>query len=320
VYDAVQVPYAEKQNDPILEPRGVYEVSAADPADRGTVQYVEYTMILGDDGNYLGGYLPAGYDPDRAEPYNVAYMAHGIFGDETDFMIPISAPIILDNLTARGEIEPTVMITMGNHFTGTGLYFASYNQQNAADNLVQTIIPFVEENYNVSNEREGRAYGGFSYGAMTSSQVMRSYPTAFGYYGLISGAPGPALTAQDYDDFAAAVGTSGTSVFLGNGFFETFPDSREVVADNLRSRGIPAETAQVPGAHDGSTASQLFTIWAKDYLWKNADTPDGGTGRYWWLGRVRSGRRVRLRRSEADRRPLRVDAPGAHPAGGLVRR
>ena len=48
-------------------------------------------------------------------------------------------------MTARGEIEPTVVVTMGNHFTGTSLGFASYNQTNAANNLVQTILPFVED-------------------------------------------------------------------------------------------------------------------------------------------------------------------------------
>jgi enterochelin esterase-like enzyme len=275
VYDAVHVPYTDKQQDPLLEARGTYEMPVADPAKRGSVQYVEYTTILGDDGNYLGVYLPPGYDPDRAEPYKVAYMAHGIFGDETDFIIPIAAPVILDNLIARGEIEPTVMITMGNHFTGRELNFGSYNQQNAADNLVKVILPLVEKTYNVSNEREGRAYGGFSYGAMTSSHVLRSYPSMFGYYGLISGQPSPALTAADYDKVASVVGQDGISVFLGNGQFETFADNRATIAENLRARGLQAGIAQVPGAHDGSTASQLFTMWARGFLWKNAGVRDG---------------------------------------------
>jgi enterochelin esterase-like enzyme len=273
VLDAVYVPYAEKQNDPILEARAEYEVPAADPADRGTVQYVEYTTILGDDGHYLGVYLPAGYDPNRAEPYKVVYLSHGIFGDETDFMIPVNVPNILDNMTAKGEVEPTVVVTMGNHFTGTGLNFASYNRQNAADNLVQTILPFVEENFNVSNEREGRAYGGFSYGGSTGGFVIKDYPTTFGYYAYLSG--NPSLTETDYDNIAAAVGTNGLFAFLGNGLFEGTLNAQNAIAENFRSRGIPAETAQVPGAHDGMTAGQLFTIFARDYLWTNAGTRDG---------------------------------------------
>lgn len=275
VLDTVYVPYSPVQSDPVLEERAIYELPAADPADRGTVHYEEYTTILGDDGHYLGVYLPAGYDPDRAEPYKVAYLMHGIFGDETDFMVTANVPNILDNMTARGEIEPTVVVTVGNHFTGTSLSFGSYNQQNAADNLVKNVVPLIESGYNVADEREGRAYGGFSYGGMTSSHVMRTYPTAFGYYALLSGVPSPALTAANYDQIAGAVGENGMTVFLGNGFFEGSLDSREVMAENWRARGIPAATAQVPGAHDGMTASQLFIEFARDYLWQNADTRDG---------------------------------------------
>ncbi len=273
VLDSVQVPYDAKQNDPILETRAQYEVPVADEAQRGSVHYEEYTTILGDDGHYLGIYLPAGYDPDRAEPYKVVYLSHGIFGDETDFMVPVGVPTILDNMTARGEIEPTVVVTMGNHFTGTSLGFGSYNRQNAADNLVQVILPYMESHYNVSNEREGRAYGGFSYGGMTGGFVMNSYPTTFGYYGHFSG--NPSLTSAQYDAFAAAVGTNGSLVFLGNGVFEGPLTGANTIADNFRARGIPAATAQVPGAHDGMTAGQLFTIFARDYLWSNADMRDG---------------------------------------------
>ena len=141
----VYVPYAEKQSDPVLRGPSGLRAAGRDPSHEGTVQYVPYTTILGDSGHYLGVYLPAGYDADRAEPYKVAYVAHGIFGDETDFLVPGNVPNILDNMTARGEIEPTVVVTMGNHFTGTSLGFGSYNRSNAANNLVQTILPLVED-------------------------------------------------------------------------------------------------------------------------------------------------------------------------------
>lgn len=270
VLDAVYVPYAEKQNDPVLEARAEYELPIADPSQKGTVQYVPYTTILGDSGHYLGVYLPANYDANRAEPYKVVYLAHGIFGDETDFMIPANVPNILDNMIAKGEIEPTVVVTMGNHFTGTSLGFSSYNQTNAANNLVQTILPFMEGNYNVSSEREGRAYGGFSYGGMTGGIVIKNYPTTFAFYGHFSG--NPSLTATDYDNIAAAVGTDDLFVFLGNGVFEGSLNAQNAIASNFRARGIPAETAQVPGAHDGMTAGQLFTIFARDYLWTGVDS------------------------------------------------
>ena len=276
VLDAVYVPYSEKQNDPVLKARAAYELPRTDPTQRGTVRYVPYTTILGDSGHYLGVYLPPHYDPNRAKPYKVAYLAHGIFGDETDFMVPANVPNILDNMIAKGEIEPTVVVTMGNHFTGTGLGFSSYNQTNAANNLVQTILPFIERLYNVSTEQEGRAYGGFSYGGMTGGIVIKNFPTVFGYYGHFSG--NPTLTAADYDNIAASNGKDDLFVFLGNGVFEGSLAVQNGIADNFRARGIQAATAQVPGAHDGMTAGQLFTIFARDYLWNEPAPVAPGAG------------------------------------------
>lgn len=263
VLDVVYVPYHEKQNDPVLKQRAEYELPVQDPTQRGTVRYVEYTNILGDDGWYLGIYLPPGYDHNRPEPYKVMYLAHGIFGDETDFMIPVNAPKIFDNLIDRGEVEPTVLVTMGNHFSpGSG--FESYNMETAARNIAEVIIPFMEEHYNVANEREGRAYGGFSMGAMTGGQVLNNYHNLFGYFAFLCGSP----REVNYAQIAEEAGGNVPFIFLGNGTFEGPIDSLNEIRDQFREISIPSETASVPGAHDGMTAGQLLTLFAREYLWK----------------------------------------------------
>ena len=263
VLDVVYIPYHEKQNDPVLKQRAEYELPVQDPTQRGTVRYVEYTNILGDDGWYLGIYLPPGYDHNRPEPYKVMYLAHGIFGDETDFMIPVNAPKIFDNLIAKGEVEPTVLVTMGNHFSpGSG--FESYNMETAARNIAEVIIPFMEEHYNVANEREGRAYGGFSMGAMTGGQVLNNYHNLFGYFAFLCGSP----REVNYAQIAEEAGGNVPFIFLGNGTFEGPIDSLNEIRDQFREISIPSETASVPGAHDGMTAGQLLTLFAREYLWK----------------------------------------------------
>ncbi len=275
VLDAVYVPYDAKQNDPTLESRAEYQLPIADATKRGTVQYIPYTTSLGGEGFNLGIYLPAGYDANRTEPYKVIYAAHGIFGDETDWMIPGSAPNVLDNMIAKGETEPTILVTMGNHFSDETLGFSSYNRQNAADNLVNTILPKIEAEYNVSKERTGRAYIGFSMGGMTGSYVMNSYVNTFGYYGFFSG--NGSFTAENYDNIAAMSGSNVPFVFMGRGSFEGDLTAWNAIRDNFRSRGIPSETVLVPGAHDMMTAAQQFTIFAKDYLWNPVESPKAFT-------------------------------------------
>ena len=132
----------------------------------------------------------------------------------------------------------------GTTSPATSLSFSSYNQTNAANNLVEVILPLVEADYNVSNEREGRAYGGFSYGGMTGGVVVKSFPTTFGYYAHFSG--NPRLTDTDYEDIAGAVGTNGMSVFLGNGFFEGSLDAQNAIAEKYRARGFPRRPLRFP--------------------------------------------------------------------------
>ena len=265
VLDAVYVPRdAAKQDDPTLISRAIYELPIADPAQRGTVQYIPYTTILGGVGYNLGVYLPAGYDPNRAEPYKVVYLAHGIFGDETDWLVPGNLPNILDNMVARGEIEPTVVVTMGNHFTGTA-NLPSYNTTNASNNLVQVILPLIEANYNVSDQRSGRAVGGFSQGGATTTVVLTNYSTTFGFFAFFSG--GGVTNTTTINNIVASAGTNNLFVFNGNGVFEG--NLSTTMRDLFRARGIPAEAMQVRGAHDMMTAGMLFTIFARDYLWTN---------------------------------------------------
>ena len=105
---------------------------------------------------------------------------------------------------------------------------------------------------------------------MTGGVVIKNYPTTFAFYGHFSG--NPSLTSQDYDTIADAVGDDGLSVFLGNGVFEGNLNAQNAIADNFRARGYAAATTQVPGAHDGMTAGQLFTIFARDHLWSGVDS------------------------------------------------
>ena len=151
------VPYREKQDDKVLH-AVAYELPIAIQRKEGRWS-MEYTTVLGAGGWYLGVYLPPGYGANRTEPFKVFYLAHGIFGDETDWMVPGNAPNILDNMIARGEIEPTVLVTMGNHFSpGTG--FESYNMADVAKNIAEAIIPLWKKTI-TSNKRKGELMADF---------------------------------------------------------------------------------------------------------------------------------------------------------------
>ena len=146
---------------------------------QGTIERLQYNasnLNNGTDVKYLNVYLPYGYNPsDKTKKYNVLYLMHG--GGEDENLL-FGGPgenrelkRILDNMIARGEIEPLIVVT-------PTFYGGKNDTQLFPEELVDCIIPLVETKYNtyaVSGSKEDlkasrahRAFGGFSMGSVTT--------------------------------------------------------------------------------------------------------------------------------------------------------
>ena len=146
---------------------------------QGTIERLQYNapnLNNGIDVKYLNVYLPYGYNPaDKTKKYNVLYLMHG--GGENENLL-FGGPgenrelkRILDNMIARGEIEPLIVVT-------PTFYGGKNDTQLFPEELVDCIIPLVETKYNtyaVSGSKEDlkasrahRAFGGFSMGSVTT--------------------------------------------------------------------------------------------------------------------------------------------------------
>ncbi|MCL2411726.1 MAG: alpha/beta hydrolase-fold protein, partial [Treponema sp.] len=184
---------------------------------RGTVQFVPYyaNNTETDWGRqYLGVYLPYGFDANRAEPYPVLFLSHGVGGDQTDWMGAGGAPNIFDNLIAEGRIVPTVVVSMNNNAFAFTMAQIDDKHTPAAENMIYNILPFVEENFNVSSNPEQRAFAGLSMGAALTTTLFHEYTTEFGYFGIF----GYAGNMDNYD-FANLENKTFPTIFFGYGFF-----------------------------------------------------------------------------------------------------
>jgi hypothetical protein len=285
----VYVPYHPKQANPALEIRARYELPRKNAAERGTVQYVRldppYPFFTAYPSGeqfteaYIGVYLPPRYSASRAQPYKVLYLAHGGADDETDFMTLAALPNIIDNLLARGEIEPTVLVTYGWAAQGSDDFLEKY--------LIQKIIPYIEANFNVSKEPSGKAFGGFSAGGQKALQLWRlGYFNNFGYYMLFAGMSQAAsnaigdtanLTQTQIDALWKRVTIDTLSQGQKVPFVMTTLSlfDREVARSNavlnmnaLLRVGVPSATFTVPESHNYSACAQAFTNFGRFYLWK----------------------------------------------------
>lgn len=266
------VPYdAEKQS---ANDDWTWILPAENEEDRGKLIGAYYDGVNGL-GNAVEIYLPAHYDKDREEPYNVLYLSHGAGGDEADWFYQGHAGNVVDRLAAAGECEEFIMVAMNNT-----VYRWDFDV--IIDNVKHYLIPYMEENYNVSTEASGRGFCGLSMGAMTTNKMLFDDPEYFGYYGLFSGSrvcDWPEL--DDYSNYKIP------NIYVAAGFedhalsnkglsFAYHGDADKTamgVAEKMEELGISFnngtnEIVVVQGAHDWYTWPQIIRDYASTTLWK----------------------------------------------------
>lgn len=255
-FNKVFVPYdAEKQNFEPLAARQI-ELPREDSA-KGTWSYVEVPglpLLGGTIPRTIGVYLPPDYDPNRAEPYKTIYMQHGGGQDQSDWMNMGNVPVIMDNLLDDGTTEPAVVITTNTNSLGPVGSQAVLGD--AYPNLRNVVIPFVEANYNVSTAAIDRSFAGLSAGSAVTQNLIRDDADLFGYYGPWSG--GASVPTNTPDLLYPYIHYGGGAWDFG------LPNANTVA--NLDNFGF-VENTVVSGAHDFNAWNQLFSIWARDYLW-----------------------------------------------------
>ncbi|MBN2591393.1 MAG: hypothetical protein JXA96_16125 [Sedimentisphaerales bacterium] len=112
-------------------------------------------------------YTPPGYR-ESAEKYPVFYLVSGTTDTEETWYKVGKVNFILDNLIAQKKAVPMIVVLpYGNMLGGTpnpASPEAAEMYKVFSDNLVGSIMPYIESNYRTINEREKRAIGGFSRG------------------------------------------------------------------------------------------------------------------------------------------------------------
>lgn len=145
--------------------------------------------------------LPPGYDDsDESKKYPVVYMMHGIgctkemFGTSIDGS---SIAKIFANLRAEGKCEDMIIVFPGIRVDdgSEDNTFSLENYKHYDDfreDLIDNLMPHMEENYNVATGRENTAVCGWSMGGREALYIGLSKPEMFGYvagycpaYGLL---------------------------------------------------------------------------------------------------------------------------------------
>jgi enterochelin esterase-like enzyme len=141
-------------------------------------------------------YTPPNYKLSDA-PLPVLYLLHGFSDDATAWWSVGQANIILDNLIARGQAKPMVVVMPLGYGTldilygrgGNGRPRSLVGDRNGTmfrASLLDEVLPQVESAYNVSKDRKDRAIAGLSMGGAESLTVGLNNLDRFAWIGAFS--------------------------------------------------------------------------------------------------------------------------------------
>ncbi len=175
-------------------------VSSVQNVPRGKVTYCwYYSERLGTTRPILV-YTPPGYDKSD-QRYPVFYLVSGTTDTEETWLKVGRANVILDNLIAQKKAEPMIIVMpYGNMLAGAPRPSSpevAESYKLFSDELIEKIIPYVEENFKTIPHRESRAIAGFSRGGGQSLFTGFSHFDKFAWMGSYSAY----LTQQVFDQY-----------------------------------------------------------------------------------------------------------------------
>jgi enterochelin esterase-like enzyme len=248
----------------------------ARPVPHGQVHMILYESKAMGVNRYVWVYTPPDYEK-TDKKYPVYYLLHGNGETQSGWVMNGRANIIIDNLIADGKAVPMIVVMPHGHAIQSASVgpLKEVRQKDPANfldftlfkkDLLDQIIPMIEENFRVYNDADHRAIGGLSMGAFQSVEIGLAHPELFHYVLAYSGGfggigpetPGEIETKSPWKELLANPEQTKKNLrllFLGAGQQETtmLPPGRRLV-NLFKEKGINAVWADYPGGH-------VFSVW-----------------------------------------------------------
>ena len=250
-------------------------------ADYGTMEKVTYYSKAANGNKKMNVILPPGYN--KNEKYPVLYALHGIGGTE-DSMPGMGVQTMLGNAIAQ-NLCPKMIIVCPDMLTGPGQRMG-FDQQSmrsydkVREDIIESIMPYMEEHYSIKTGRDNTAITGFSLGGREALYTGVTKSEYFGYIGGACPAPGIFPTTDRFmthegslkneSDFVPStkpymllISSAGESDGVVTGYPEAYDKA-------LTSNNVQHLFQTIPNAgHDNSTVTPHFYNFLK-YVFKAA--------------------------------------------------
>ena len=206
-------------------------------------------------------YTPPGYDANITEDYPVLYILHGGGEDERGWAMQGKTDLILDNLIAEQKAEPMLIVMVDGNVGGSGFGGSNF-YETFTNELKNSVIPFVEENFRVKTEPSNRALAGLSMGGLQTLYAGGYNTDMFAYLGVFS------------------------SGWFANGqqeitdpYYEYLEENKETVNNNLEVFWVSEGGEEDIAYNNGKTMLKKFDEIGIDYTY--FESPGGHTWPVW---------------------------------------
>ncbi len=225
-----------------------------------------HSTVANDDRDFIV-YTPPGYDSTAQKRYPVLYLLHGYSDDPTAWTAVGRANVILDNLIARGEAKPMIVVmplgygTMDIlkggwvHVRDHGLW--QRNVDNFATALLDEVLPRVEKSYRVLTDAQSHAIAGLSMGGTESLVTGLNHPDQFAWIGAFSSGGLDTNYVAQFPKLDSGVNDKLRLLWIGCGDKDGLLQPNQQFCDWLHGKGIKYDWVEKSGNHS-------FRVWRRD--------------------------------------------------------
>src|SRR5262245_32221325 len=224
---------------------------------RGLVHHHFYKSAVANDERDFYVYTPPGYNPAARKRYPVFYLLHGFSDDASAWTSIARANVILDNLIARGQARPMLIVMPLGYGTmdyvrggwdgarRQELRQLSFEKFRA--NLLTEVIPQVEKDYRTSARREDRALAGLSMGGSESLFVGLNAPDKFAWIGAFSSGGLRTNFVAEYPKLDEKANDKLRLLWIGCGQQDRLISTNKLLSAWLESKGVKHTWVEIPG-------------------------------------------------------------------------
>ncbi len=226
----------------------------------GEVHHHFYRSAVAKDDRDFYVYTPPGYDPKAQTTYPVLYLLHGYSDDASGWTAVGRANVIFDNLVADGKAKPMIVVmplgygTMEMVRVGWGGIMSSPEVREQSflkfrEALLTEIMPKVENEYRVIQDRNSRAIAGLSMGGAESLRTGLNALDKFAWIGAFSAGGLPEPYEKTFPDLSSKATEQIHLLWIACGTEDRLITPNRNLREWLKSKGVQHTDIETPGMH-----------------------------------------------------------------------